>query len=142
VDKNTCYYLLDDKEDKVNCFSISIVIFLMTFLVLFVQKNSNHYIYPLTNTITGVWLWGRLLDDVYLWYQGDIFTAYIFIWQLMFIAAAWEFQLYPILSLSFYRGWLCFLMACEAFILHDTVFCFLPSTFAYTYFWMFAVKDL
>jgi hypothetical protein len=81
-------------------------------------------------------------DDLHLEYKVDLFTVYIFIWQFMFITAKWEFQQYPIFSISLYRGWLCWLMACEAFVAHDAIFCYLPSRFSFLFFWLFSVKDM
>ncbi|CAF4432706.1 unnamed protein product, partial [Rotaria magnacalcarata] len=93
-------------------------------------------------TMIGAWLFGRFCDDLPLWYPVDIFTIYFFIWQFMFITAKWEFQQYPIFSMTLYRGWLCLLMASDAFIIHDVLFSYLPSPFSFIFFWLLSVKDI
>ncbi|CAF1600675.1 unnamed protein product [Rotaria magnacalcarata] len=54
--------------------------------------------------------------------------------------AKWEFQQYPIFSMTLHRGWLCLLMASDAFIIHDVVLCYLPSPFNFISFGYFQSK--
>ncbi|UJR17919.1 hypothetical protein I4U23_004818 [Adineta vaga] len=67
---------------------------------------------------------------------------YVFIWQLMFITDKWELEELLISSLTLYRGWLCLLMSCNAWIFYDILFSYFPSHVHWVYFWMFSIRDI
>ena len=118
------------------------ITFFVLLLTLFGYDKMMYYIYPSIYTIIGIWLLGRFFEKVDFRYKVDIFTMYILIWQLMFIVAKWEIGEYPIFLLTLYRGWFCFLMACDAFIFHDTVSRYLPSPTIWIWFWLFSFEDM
>ena len=142
VDKESCKYILDDNENHLKHSLILINILFVVLLILFGYDKIMFYTSPSIYTITGIWLLGRFFDKIHLEYQVDIFTMYLLVWQLMFIAVKWEFEQYAIFSLTFYRGWLCFLMACNAFIFHDTACRYLPAPIIWMWFWLFSIKDM
>ena len=77
---------------------------------------------------------GRFFDSFALWYQVDVFTVYFLIWQLMFVLTQWEYEQLPLLSTTFYQGWLCLLVASQAFVVYDVVFRYLPPSFKFCFF--------
>ena len=140
--KELCLYLLSTNEDKIHYLLFIMIILFVTLFLLFDWETFVYCTYLLIYTVIGAWLCGRLLNEYHLCDRVDTFTVYFVIWQLMFITVTWEFKPGPIFSITLYRGWFCFLMACDAFIFYDTVCRYLLLSHNMTYFWTFALKDM
>ena len=96
----------------------------------------------LIHTIMGAWLIGRICDAFDLWYPVDVVTVYFLIGQVMFMISKWDYlELQPVSGIV-YRGRLCLVMACIAFIGHDLALRYLPLWFRFYLFWLYATIDM
>lgn len=142
VNQNTCDYIItSDEYEDVRPF-ILIFICQKTLQLLFGLVKTVYDTLPVVYVVFSGWLMGRFLDSFALWCQVDVFTVYFLICQFMFVIVQWEYEQLPFVSITFYQGWLCLLMAFNAFLFYDIMFKFLPSPFKFCFFWIFSVKDM
>jgi len=131
-DQVSCDFFITFKE-YIKPPLILVVILRITLLLRFDRVKYTRYTDPVLHTIICVWWMGRFCDNLYLWYPADVFTVYLFIWQLMFIVVQWEYKKLPLLSVTIYRGWLCLKLASDAFLFHDTIFRYAPLLFKFVF---------
>lgn len=103
--------------------------------------SKNCILHTSYNTYHNWWLCYRSL----LWSSESLVsTGYIhclfFHWTVQ--CFKWEFQQLPLLSITFYRGWLCMSMPFETFIAHDIMFRYWPLQFNFFFFWISATIDM
>ncbi len=138
----TCEYFFI-REDKYNIPLLTpLTVMHMSQLICFGLQRKSIYIRPLIATIICGWLVGRLWDGVDLWYKVDIITIYFLIWQVIFVIAKWELKQLPMLSFTFYQGWLCVLMAFGAFTVYNAIFRYLSMQIIFVFFWMLSFADM
>ena len=108
----------------------------------FYVGKSTYSIRPIIYTIIYSLLIARFCDGFNLCCPLDIFTVYFFIWQIMFIITEWESNKLPLISLTFCRGWLCIMPASMTYLIHDTVFRYLPIQVNLLLVWSSAFIDV
>jgi len=121
---------------------VSILIFQMICINLLDIEKSTYSVRPIIYTIIYSLLVARFCDAFNLFCPLDIFTVYFLIWQIMFTITEWESGKLPLISLTFYRGWLCIMPASIMFVIHDYVFRYLPIQVNFLLLWLIAFLDV
>jgi len=121
---------------------VSILIFEMICINVFDIEKSTYSIRPIIYTIIYSLLVARFCDAFNLYCPLDLFTVYFLIWQIMFIITEWESDKLPLISLTFYRGWLCIMPASMIFFIHDFVFRYLSIQVNFFLLWLIAFADV
>jgi hypothetical protein len=114
----------------------------MTMILLVGVSKTVYKIRPVIRTIISAYLLARFCESVDLWCKLDIFTVYFLIGQFMFFIIRWEFQQLPLLSLTFYQGWLCMSVAFETFFVYDIMFRYLSRQLNFLFFWISSIVDM
>jgi hypothetical protein len=140
-DQVSCDFLASFKE-YIKPPLILVIILRITLFLWSDRVKYTRYMDPVLYTIICAWWMGRFCDNLHLWYPADVFTVYLFIWQLMFIVVQWEYEKLPLLSVTIYRGWLCLKLASDVFFFHDTFFCYAPLLFKFCFFWTASITDM
>ncbi|CAF4888147.1 unnamed protein product [Rotaria socialis] len=121
---------------------VLILIFEMICINLLDKEKITYSIRSITYTIIYGLLVARFCDAFNLSCPLDIFTVYFLIWQIMFIITEWESNKLPLISLTFYRAWLCIMPASIIFVIHDFVFRYLPIQVNFLLLWLIAFADV
>ncbi|CAF1413848.1 unnamed protein product [Rotaria magnacalcarata] len=93
-------------------------------------------------TIIQTFFLARFCDAFNFSYSLDIFTVYFLVWQVMFLITAWELQILPLISLTFFRGCQCMIPAFIMYFVYDFFFRLLPMEVNFLLIWIFALADI
>ncbi|CAF3513389.1 unnamed protein product [Rotaria socialis] len=107
----------------------------------FFNKHCNTFNNSDTNLDTSPFS-TRFCDAFNFSYSLDIFTVYFLVWQVMFLITAWELQILPLISLTFFRGCQCMIPAFIMYFVYDFFFRLLPMEVNFLLIWIFALADI
>lgn len=141
VSKNCKHFNIFDSNYDTFSF-VSLLVFEIICINLLDIEKSTYSIRPIIYTIIYSLFAARFYDAFNLSCPLDIFTVYFLIWQIMFIITEWESDKLPLVSLTFYRVWLCKMPASMIFVIHDSVFRYLPIQVNFLIFWLIAFSDV
>jgi hypothetical protein len=138
---------------KCNCFNnsdihldaspiIAVTILAKSLTFWYESQKCSYNIRSIIFTIINSLLLARFCDAFNLRCQLDIFTVYFLIWQIMFLLTEWEFQNLPLISLTFYQGWLCIMQSFLIYFIHDFFFGLLPIEVNFLCIWILALADM
>ncbi len=92
-------------------------------------------------TMTSVWFLTCLCNGLNLWYQMDVFTLYLIMWQFTYLLRKWWLHELPWVSLSLHQGSLCLSMAFLAYSAYNVALRYFPVYFQFAFLWFVAVED-
>jgi hypothetical protein len=94
------------------------------------------------NTMTAVEYLARWMDGVNIYYQIDLMTVCLFIWQLIALILQWMWHdlASPILLLE--QGSFIIFMGFQAFMFHNIIFRYLPTQITLGLLWLLSAIDM
>ncbi len=93
-------------------------------------------------TIWAVDLLARYVNFIRLWYQVDMLTVYLLVWQLMLTVWKWiTHELFsPVVIIE--QGSFCVFLAILSFIFYDFFFRYIPFEINLLWFWFLSILDM
>jgi hypothetical protein len=140
-DRVPCYFYLNSDDIKNIVASIKVLTCLGILLLCSPLQLQKSILISLLTIIT-TWLVGRCCDTIYTWYHIDIFTVYLFVWQIVSLIHKSLNQDLPYLSFTFHQKASCLYVAFLAFTIYDIGLRFLPTYVNFVLLWMTAAVDM
>jgi len=136
------HVLIADDNNGYGMFMVIVILILSIVLLSCYGKHVFNYIRMIISTILIPWLLARYCDNQNCWYQLDILTVYLIVWQFMYLMCKWEFVelSWPLLLLQ--QTSCCVSTSVTAFFYYDIVFHDLPFRFFIGFLWLFSLYDM
>ncbi|CAF1280552.1 unnamed protein product [Rotaria sordida] len=129
-------------EDSKNVVIMVIVLPSLTIMLLCSARQMQNVIIISSLMIMTSWLLARCCDTIYIWYEVDIFTVYLLVWQFVCLIHKWIHQDLPYLSFTLHQKACCLYMAFLAFIMHDVALKYLPTHINFALLWVMSIVDI
>lgn len=115
---------------------------LLLLLLVFGSRKLQDLILPVILLNVSTWLLARFCDGIIMFYEADILTVYLFVWQLSFIIYQWIHQDLPYLSYGLHQIVSCLYVAFLSFMVYDVLLRYLGTFFNFTFIWVASIFDM
>jgi hypothetical protein len=143
ADRQPCHsYFINGPRNNLILLLMTAVLFFLIILMLCSTPQQKDIIVQSSFLIMTAWLFGRYIDTINTWYEVDVFTVYICVWQFFGLIYKWLYQDLPYLSFALCQKAFCLYVAFYTFIMYDILFRYLPKYVNFALIWLVAAVDM
>ncbi len=143
LDHEPCRYCVtyDDASDS-DLFRMIALSLLLFILLIYSTRQMLNIVLPFLLTIVTNWLLARYCNTINMWYEIDILTIYLFVWQWVCLIYEWICQDLPYFSFNLHQKAACLYCAFLSFMVYDVLLQCCPTYVKFAFVWIASFGDM
>jgi hypothetical protein len=109
--------------------------------VMLFHSTQNIVVLLFLLTMTN-WVLARYCSSINIWFEIDIFTIYLFLWQLVYSICNWVDQSLPYISFTLHQILSCLYMSFLSYMLYDIILQYFSAYINFGYLWITSIVDM